>query len=281
MHTEIGAKIKALRLAKHITQEELGRAVGVSMQAVSRWECGGAPDISVLPLLADYFEVSLDALFGRALDNEAVLEKQLYSDLWRTHENQKVERACRYGWAMFKGMSGMESFAEEEYGKVDAAEIVGTLARLSFNNGYVFMNATEAFHYFLVMLEPENGYTTALASIEEYAALFSLLADKNKLRLLSYICSCKESLLSVRTTAHALQFSEGEAFALLEEFCTLEWVLPESIDMGDGPVRVYRPGDTMALLPLLCFAREFLANAKLFYLNNYLRTKPLLQNMLE
>ena len=37
----------------------------------------------------------------------------------------------------------------------------------------------------------------------------------------------------------------------------------------------------MALLPLLCFAREFLANAKLFYLNNYLRTKPLLQNMLE
>lgn len=85
----------------------------------------------------------------------------------------------------------------------------------------------------------------------------------------------------MRTTAHALQFSEGEAFALLEEFCTLEWVLPEIIDMGDGPVRVYRPGDTMALLPLLCFAREFLANAKLFYLNNYLRTKPLLQNMLE
>ena len=42
----------------------------------------------------------------------------------------------------------------------------------------------------------------------------------------------------MRTTAHALQFSEGEAFALLEEFCTLEWVLPESIDMGDGPVRV-------------------------------------------
>ena len=69
-------------------------------------------------------------LFGRALDNEAVLEKQLYSDLWRTHENQKVERACRYGWAMFKGMSGMASFAEEEYGKVDAAEIIGTLAQM-------------------------------------------------------------------------------------------------------------------------------------------------------
>ena len=184
MNINIGANIKALRKARHITQEQLGKAVGVSMQAVSRWECGGVPDVSVLPLIADYFDVSLDALFGRVLDNEMPLEHYLYADLWRTHENQKAERACRYGWAMFKGMSGMESFANEEYGKISAAETVGTYARLSFNNGYVFMNATEEFHYFLVMPEPESGYNAALANIDEYTELFSLLADKNKLRLL-------------------------------------------------------------------------------------------------
>ena len=143
------------------------------------------------------------------------------------------------------------------------------------------MNAIEEFHYFLVMPEPENGYNAALAHIDEYAKLFSLLADRCKLRLLSYICSCKESLLSVQSTAKTLGFDEDETLELLEQFCTLEWVLPESIDMGNGPVRVYRPGETMALLPLLCFAREFMANAKLFYLNNYLRTKPMLQGMLE
>ena len=36
MHINVGANIRALRLAKHITQEQLGKAVGVSMQAVSR-----------------------------------------------------------------------------------------------------------------------------------------------------------------------------------------------------------------------------------------------------
>ena len=97
MNINIGANIKALRKARHITQEQLGKAVGVSMQAVSRWECGGVPDVSVLPLIADYFDVSLDALFGRVLDNEMPLEHYLYADLWRTHENQKAERACRYG----------------------------------------------------------------------------------------------------------------------------------------------------------------------------------------
>ena len=130
-------------------------------------------------------------------------------------------------------------------------------------------------------LQPESGYNAALANIEEYTELFSLLADKHKLRLLSYICSCKESLLSVQSTAKALGFKEDETLKLLEQFCMLAWVQPESIDMGSGPVRVYRPGDTMALLPLLCVAREFIAKAELFYLNNYLRTKPMLQAMLE
>ena len=63
MNINIGANIKALRKARHITQEQLGKAVGVSMQAVSRWECGGVPDVSVLPLIADYFHVSVDYLF--------------------------------------------------------------------------------------------------------------------------------------------------------------------------------------------------------------------------
>ena len=276
----IGRKIYELRKAKHITQEELGKAIGVSMQAVSRWECGGAPDIGVLPLIADYFQISLDVLFGRALDSEEVLEKQLYHDLWRTGDSLKVERACRYGWAMFKGMSGMESFAGEEYGKVKAAETVGTLARLTFNTGYIFMNATEQFHYFLALPEPREGYNIALAELEEYTRLFRLLADPHRLKLLTYICSCRESLISVPAAAEMLELCNDEILSLLEEFCELEWVLPESVDMGQGPVRIYRPGDNMALLPLLCFAREFIANPKLFYLNNYLRTKPMLSDML-
>lgn len=276
----IGKKIRELRKAKHITQEELGKAVGVSMQAVSKWECGGAPDIEVLPLIADYFQISLDALFDRAWDSEEVLEKQLYYDLCRTNDTQKVERACRYGWAMFKGMSGMASFAEEEYGKVSAAETVGTFARLSFNSGYIFMNATEQFHYFLAMPEPKEGYNAALLDLASYTKLFALLADPAKLKLLTYICSCQESLISVHAAAEHTGLSQSETLELLEQFCELEWVLPETVDMGGGAVHIYRPGDNMALLPLLCFAREFIANAKLFYLNNYLRMKPLLSDML-
>ena len=47
----------------------LANVVGVSNQAVSKWESGGSPDIELLPAIADYFDVSLDALFGRKAHN--------------------------------------------------------------------------------------------------------------------------------------------------------------------------------------------------------------------
>lgn len=61
----IGGQITRYRKALGMTQEELGRAVGVSTQAVSRWECGGAPDVTLLPAIADRLHITVDTLFGR------------------------------------------------------------------------------------------------------------------------------------------------------------------------------------------------------------------------
>ena len=58
---KIGATIGALRNQKNMTQTELGERIGVSFQAVSKWERGETlPDVSVLPALADALETSID-----------------------------------------------------------------------------------------------------------------------------------------------------------------------------------------------------------------------------
>ena len=63
MNIYIGKNIKRLRLNRQITQEQLSGAMGVSCAAVSKWERGETlPDISLLPLLANYFGVSIDEL---------------------------------------------------------------------------------------------------------------------------------------------------------------------------------------------------------------------------
>jgi len=62
----MGARILRRRKEKGLTQEALANQLGVSNQAVSKWEgdvC--CPDLQLLPLLADTLELSLDELFGR------------------------------------------------------------------------------------------------------------------------------------------------------------------------------------------------------------------------
>ena len=61
----VGSVIAELRKKKNITQDELARHIGISAQAVSKWENGGMPDTELLPLIADFFEISIDELFGR------------------------------------------------------------------------------------------------------------------------------------------------------------------------------------------------------------------------
>lgn len=80
MAIQIGDKIRRLRNSKNISQERLAKALGVSFQAVSKWETNTTtPDISIIPSIANYFDVSIDELF-----NYNIYEKQ-----------QKIDNFCR------------------------------------------------------------------------------------------------------------------------------------------------------------------------------------------
>ena len=61
MEIRIGNKIRELRKKHRLTQEQLADNIGVSFQAVSKWENDIAlPDISLIPVIANYFGVSTD-----------------------------------------------------------------------------------------------------------------------------------------------------------------------------------------------------------------------------
>lgn len=64
MEIKISEVIKNKRHELNISQEALGNIFGVTVQAVSKWETGlSYPDITMLPKIAEYFEISLDSLF--------------------------------------------------------------------------------------------------------------------------------------------------------------------------------------------------------------------------
>jgi transcriptional regulator with XRE-family HTH domain len=80
----INKRIGELRKKKGVTQDELAEQMGVSPQAVSKWETGlNCPDILILPQLAAFFGVTVDALFHE--ENEVQLvpkeERKDYSKM--------------------------------------------------------------------------------------------------------------------------------------------------------------------------------------------------------
>lgn len=69
MQLDLGNNIRQLRRRDKRTQEALAEALGVTSQAVSRWESGGSyPDMNLIPSIANYFGVSIDELFGYTND---------------------------------------------------------------------------------------------------------------------------------------------------------------------------------------------------------------------
>lgn len=105
----IGNKIRELRKQRGITQEQLADSVGISFQAVSKWETNIAlPDITLAPVLANFFGVSMDELFDFNIreteqriieitdeayqyrDNDPAKSRQILEDALKTYPENDV-----------------------------------------------------------------------------------------------------------------------------------------------------------------------------------------------
>lgn len=140
MNQTLGSRIAELRRKKNMTQEELAAELGVTAQAVSKWENDlSCPDITLLPQLARLFGVTIDELLGNQNQPETTLlpeeqRKPLKDMIFRIYVNTKegdkvrvnlpmalVQVALQMGMQMPQ-VSG--SAAGESLKNIDIAQLV-------------------------------------------------------------------------------------------------------------------------------------------------------------
>jgi len=89
-----GENIRKLRTEHGLTQEKLAEFLGVSFQAVSKWERGDSvPDIFMLPIIASFFGVTTDYLLQYdRMESEREIEayEALYYQLWQSGERKAL-----------------------------------------------------------------------------------------------------------------------------------------------------------------------------------------------
>ena len=91
MNITLGENIKRLRRERQLTQEQLAEALEVSFQAVSKWENKVTyPDIEVLPVIAGYFDVTVDELMGVDVERKEEEVKKILDRSKELRHNGKV-----------------------------------------------------------------------------------------------------------------------------------------------------------------------------------------------
>lgn len=85
MKLNIADNIRKLRRNKELTQEQLAEKLGVSFQTVSRWETGVVyPDIELLPVMAELFNVTVDELIGCTKNDKKKRLDSYWNLVWST-----------------------------------------------------------------------------------------------------------------------------------------------------------------------------------------------------
>ena len=140
---EIGSKIKQLRYKSGLTQEQLAARLGISAQSVSKWENSVAmPDITLLPLLAEVFGVSIDELF------DLTVEQKL-----KRIEN-RMETEEEFSEPLFKEYEEFLTAQLEE--NKDRTMILGLLARLYHHRMGADARRVSKYAREAIMLAPEQ-----------------------------------------------------------------------------------------------------------------------------
>ncbi len=90
----IGEKIRLLRKKSDVTQDKLAYHLGVTPQAVSRWESGVCyPDMNYLPAIADYFSVTMDELLCYTGAQKAAKVREYLEEVERLLDRDRVTEA--------------------------------------------------------------------------------------------------------------------------------------------------------------------------------------------
>lgn len=156
MNETIGNRISKHRKEKGLTQEELAEKLGVSSQAVSKWENDqSCPDISLLPILCSIFGISTDELLTGSNDevrmlpadqrkslDELILRVRINSaagDKVKVNLPMSLVKVClELGVSVAPQMNGMESLQNIDLGKImDLAErgMIGKLVEVESAEG--------------------------------------------------------------------------------------------------------------------------------------------------
>lgn len=180
--------LQQLRKERKITQEQLASHLGVSGQAVSKWENGSYPEGDLIPKIADFFEVSTDYLYGREHRN-VTIEQQVLDALQGTECDDYFALMDRLNWAFQIGAwANNKAYYDRPYLEEGDPK---TAAVLFSDKGFSYQSLSKNNNFHLFFTEPEKdaGLRAWVENKPKVRKLFGFLAEEENVKILTYLYS--------------------------------------------------------------------------------------------
>ena len=287
---DMGTIISELRKAKGVTQDELARYVGVSAQAVSKWENGGVPDTELLPKIANYFDVSIDKLFGRE-HLKGDISTAIFEQI-RKHEAHSPERfreAFDLCWDIERSLFDVNFIKPNTAEDLKQNRIADCENELRENDqsysvittdyGFTRVGVANRLQYFLLVPEIRNKDTALLNGID-YPTFFKVLSDQDLFRAMIMLYKRDErKAFTESLLMKELSLDMERAKDIITSLKALKHIRVTKLELDDEIKDVYTFNPTTSFVAMLIFAREMIDWPRIHSYQTEYRSKPYLENL--
>lgn len=240
-----------------MTQEALAEVIGVSAQTVSKWENQATcPDVALLPVIADVFGVSVDALYGREDSRRAITAEQAIDHVIECARETFVA-AC---------------FEPERDGRFeDQLAAYKRAMTLDDRHRSVIENDRDVLYFreklgVLALRRPEEGWSSLFGKTENLD-LLRLLADEDFRRAMQLIISRRMLTFTLPSLAKAAGVADAERLEVMLQISGL--FARRELLIDEAPLVYYElvQGESKLFLlyAVLAFAQEMMTYEGVHY----------------
>jgi transcriptional regulator with XRE-family HTH domain len=276
--TVISENIKKYRIENRLTQELLAGKVGVTAQAVSKWECGdNIPDTTLLIPISNVLGISVDHLLGQDKVFENEIYRAIVDLIYREPKEKKAQKIRDFTWIIQKGWFKIDDQNDEliypDYNKFTESSVIST------DYGFSFLSNRKELTFYTFFLEPDEGFSSVLKYNPDICRIFEALGDDTVMKIFFYLYSISENYtFEKEVLAKQFELSNEKMDDVIEKllrFC----ISKKEIVINDQMKTLYSCHlHHYELVAILAIMDEFVYHSKIFSMRMTNRKKFYLGN---
>ncbi|MBE6585651.1 MAG: helix-turn-helix transcriptional regulator [Ruminococcaceae bacterium] len=243
-------------MKRNLTQEQLAAKLGVSSQAVSKWETSETyPDGALLLPLAKELDVSLDTLFDNDAVSMADISERIISLIHDTDATERFHVARDIGWQIERGLFNCHLKIDTAYDPHEIKNLKNASYILDDTGFTMISNGKEPF--FAVFPQPEEGYGHFMQDKEDLREIFAALSHPATVNALDYLYrKTEEYVFESAVLARDCGIPQEQIDSVLGDLQTLKMIRKREIVINGEARILYHSRPNHKLIALFLMARE-------------------------